>query len=108
MDQGLTLGRDGEVVAMVERWRQGVWGVLTWVLAAGWLAGCASPMPALTSREGSFVEASASTQKVMAPGSSFASPSARGTTQHRGGRMLDTRTRLPRSIPALRKASSKL
>jgi len=43
MDQGLTLGRDGEVVAMVERWRQGVWGVLTWVLAAGWLAGCASP-----------------------------------------------------------------
>jgi hypothetical protein len=65
-------------------------------------------MPEPTRRDGSLVEVSARTQKVISPAWSFNSPLLRGIIAQPGGKILETRTRLPFSIPASRRESSKL
>src|SRR5579875_419623 len=65
-------------------------------------------MDAAIRRWGSRVEFSLITTKVTCPGFSSLTPSARGIILQRGGKMLETRTRLHAAIPADRSASSKL
>src|SRR5208337_4544795 len=48
------------------------------------------------------------TTKVTCPARSSFTPSVRETSLQRGGKMLETRTRLQAAIPADRKANSKL
>src|SRR5487761_8751 len=70
--------------------------------------GIATPTDAAIRRCGSRVEFSLITTKVTWPGFSSFTPSLRGISLQRGGKMLDTRTRLHAAMPAERSASSKL
>src|SRR3989442_4044714 len=60
------------------------------------------------SRCGSLVERRAMTAKVICPGCSIGSPCLREISLQRGGKMLETVTRLHFSMPASRNANSKL
>src|ERR1035438_6780879 len=66
----------------------------------------ATPMLDTISRCGSRVEFSAITEKTTPPSLRYFSPSLRGITLHRGGKMEETRTRFCEAIPAARRASS--
>src|SRR5579875_1575011 len=65
-------------------------------------------MDAAIRRWGSRVEFSLITTNVTCPGFNSLIPSARGIILQRGGKMLETRTRLHAAIPAERSANSKL
>src|SRR5579859_1361680 len=68
----------------------------------------ATPTEAAISRWGSRVEFSLITTKVTWPGLNSFTPSEREINLQRGGKMLDTRTRLQEAMPAERRANSKL
>src|SRR5512136_2489692 len=67
----------------------------------------AQPMEAAIRRRGSLVLHLARTQKVIPPGVNSFSPWVRDMILQRGGKMLDTWTRLHFSIPASRRDNSK-
>ena len=68
----------------------------------------ASPRAAAAKRDGSLVEASATTAKTTCPGISCFTPCSHDTSWQLGGKMELTRTRLYWAIWASRNASSKL
>src|SRR5437899_12389072 len=68
----------------------------------------ATPTEAAIKRCGSRVEFSLITTKVTWPGLSSFTPLSRETSLQRGGKILETRTKLQAAIPAERRASSKL
>jgi hypothetical protein len=68
----------------------------------------ATPHEAAIKRCGSRVEFSLITTNVTCPGLNSFMPSARGINLQRGGKMLETRTKLQAAMPADRNASSKL
>src|SRR5208283_4090585 len=68
----------------------------------------ATPMLEAMRRWASRVEFSAMTAKTTSPRLRRLSPSLRGMSLHRGGKMEETRTRFSAAMPASRRASSKL
>src|SRR5260370_12447102 len=66
----------------------------------------ATPMEEASSRCGSWVEFSATTEKTTSPGERYFNPCERGTSVQLGGKMDETRTRFCAAMPASRKASS--